>query len=170
MTRTRQDKKAERIVEAVRRDLEGNGAVDFLRSGGFALTTQGIARHLRDLGGRGRVASLIKEGRTNEEVLDACHPNTPDAVAPLMAPEQGSLFGSEDAPYDGPLDRDSSLFPTTRLTIRVPSDLYAALRLAAHAEKKSVNQVIVDTLTWAMSRLPTPVQGELEDRFNQGSQ
>ncbi len=164
MQRMRHAKKDERIVEAVRRALEGAAAVDFLRSCGYALTGPGIARHLREFGGRGRVAGLIAEGRTNEEVLDACLPAGSGAAAPLMAPEQGSLFESGDAAYDGPTEKDSSLFPTTRLTIRVPSDLYAALRLAAHAEKKGVNQAIVDTLTWAMSRLPNPSQGELEEK------
>ncbi len=162
MTRARNARKDARIIEAVRRGLDGNAAVDFLHSGGFALTPQGIARHLRELGGRGRIAGLIKEGRTNEEVLEACRPNASEA-APLLAPEQGTLFGPLEAPYDGPLDKDSPLFPTTRMTLRVPSDLFEALRLAAHAEKRTVNQLVVDTLTWAMSRLPASRQGELEE-------
>ena len=47
---TQAQKKHERIVEAVRLGLDGEAAVDFVRQSGFALTTTGIARHLRKMG------------------------------------------------------------------------------------------------------------------------
>ncbi|MDP7640535.1 MAG: hypothetical protein QGG73_12625, partial [Candidatus Hydrogenedentes bacterium] len=57
---------------------------------------------------------------------------------------------------------DAALFPTTKMSITVPSDLYEAIRAAAVAEKKSQNQIIVELLTSALSRVSAPVQEEFE--------
>ena len=61
--------KQERVIEAVRRSLEGDAAIAFVRRSGFALTQAGIARHLRSMGGRRRVQELLESGNTNAEAL-----------------------------------------------------------------------------------------------------
>ncbi|MCC6696152.1 MAG: hypothetical protein IT365_11035, partial [Candidatus Hydrogenedentes bacterium] len=66
--------KQERIIEAVRHGLEGVGAVEFIQKNGFAMTTAGIAKNLRAMGGRGRVQELINEGKTNIEIMQLCFP------------------------------------------------------------------------------------------------
>ncbi|MCC6488948.1 MAG: ribbon-helix-helix protein, CopG family [Candidatus Hydrogenedentes bacterium] len=49
------------------------------------------------------------------------------------------------------------------MSIKVPADLYEAIRLAAKAEGKSQNELIVDVLTSALSRIPGPPREEHED-------
>ena len=41
--------KQERIIEAVRQDLEGDAAVEFVRQNGFAMSSAGVARHLHKI-------------------------------------------------------------------------------------------------------------------------
>ena len=66
--------KLERVVEAVRQGLEGDAAIEFIHQSGFAMTPAGIARHLRRMGGRGRIQELIDEGLTNVKILRTCLP------------------------------------------------------------------------------------------------
>jgi len=147
--------KQERVIEAVRQGLEGEAAVAFLHQSGYAMTSAGIARHLRNLGGRGSIVEQIEAGRTNAEVLAAAFPEEGTAPVPDEAPSQGDLFEAapQAAPAPLPFPKED-LFETTRLTLRIPTDLHTALRLAAHAEGTTQAQLIIDLLTSAMSRMP----------------
>lgn len=143
--------KQERVVEAVRHGLEGEAAVDFIRQSGFAMTTAGIARHLRSMGGRGRVQELINEGKTNLEILETYFPGEEWEHLEAEPPTQGDLFAA-DAPPNIPSLR---LLPDVRkIALKIPEDLYQAVRIASKAEGKSQNDLIVDILTSALSRMP----------------
>lgn len=143
--------KQERVVEAVRHGLEGEAAVDFIRQSGFAMTSAGIARHLRSMGGRGRVQELISEGKTNLEILESCFPGEMLEELEAEPPMQGELF-AQGSPPSVPSLR---LLPDVRkIAIKVPEDLYQAIRIAAKAEGKSQNDLLVDILSSALSRLP----------------
>ncbi len=154
--------KQERIIEAVRQGHDGDDAVEFIRQNGYAMTTAGVARHLRTMGGRGRIEEFVEEGLSNLEIMEACFPETDLSGLDIQAPSQGDLFQAEDAPVTGPLQPGTPLYATTKLSIRVPSDLYEALRAAAQGEGKSQNQLIVDILTTVLSRMPEPSQQEME--------
>ena len=66
--------KQERVIEAVRRGLEGESAVAFVRQSGFLVTPLGLVRHLRALGGRARILERIHEGKSNVEILELQFP------------------------------------------------------------------------------------------------
>lgn len=146
--------KQERIIEAVRLGLEGDAAVEFLCRNGYATTSPAIARHLRQLGGRNAVEKLIGEGKTNAEVLQAAFPDEDPSDIPHKAPRQRELFDAPPVAPPRPLGSDVPLYETTKLTLRLPRDVYEAVRVAAKAENKPRNQLIVDILTAALSRMP----------------
>jgi hypothetical protein len=150
--------KLERIVEAVRRGLTGEDAVAFVRRSGFAVTTVGIARHLKKLGGRGQIMGLIEEGKSNIEILEVCLRDKDFSELVPETPEQVELFDMENydtsaSTYPG---RETPIYATAKLSIRLPSDVYEALRLAARGEGKSQNQLIVEILTAWLSQMPGP--------------
>jgi len=158
--------KQERVVEAVRRGLEGEAAVEFLHQSGFAMTSTGIARHLRAMGGRGALLELIEAGKSNTEALAACFPEETFEATPTEAPSQGDLFEADDAPKPSaplPFPKED-LFDTTKITLRIPTDLCTALRLAAKGEGTTQSQLIIDLLTSALSRMPNlPDEGGEDD-------
>lgn len=148
--------KRERVIEAVRHGLEGDAAVEFIHNSGFAMTTAGIARHLRSMGGRAAVQTLIEAGHNNREILERCFPGDDLSVVPEPEPTQGELFDAGDTPAPPPavgVHHDEQ-FETTKLTLRVPHDLYTALRIASRVEGKPQNQLIVEILTTALSQIP----------------
>ncbi len=155
--------KYERVVEAIRRGLEGEAAVDFVRQSGFAITLAGTARYLRRLGGRARVEQLIAGGKTNVEILETCLPGEDLGSLRHEPPSQQDLFGEplpEHAlPFASPAGH---VYDTTKMTLTLPADVYEALRLAARAEGKAMNQVVVEVLTAALSRMPEPLPPEEE--------
>lgn len=151
--------KQERVVEAVRLGYEGDTALEFIRQSGFALSQTGLVRHLRAMGGRGHIQTLIEAGKTNLEILHACFPDDDSMTIDLAPPNQGELF-AEEVILPAPLPftpLDTPLYPTTKLTLRIPADLYEAIRIAARIENVPQNQLIVDILTQALSRMPGPV-------------
>ena len=154
--------KQERIIEAVRHGLEGNVAVEFIRQSGYAMTVEGIARHLRTMGGRGRVQELIQQGKSNVEILAMCFPA--DDLASLKAepPSQGELFAQDQFPKRPvPFGPPPPLpFETTKITLKIPTDLHTAIRLAAEGEGVTQSQLIVNILTSALSRMPKPAEQE----------
>lgn len=154
--------KRERVIEAVRRCLEGDAAVEFIRNSGYAMNVAGIARHLRNLGGRGRIQELLDAGKSNEEILLACAP-APSSKGSKREPIlQGELFTGKSRKFGKLPDKDSPLYNMTKLSVRIPSELYEALRAAAHSQGKSQNQIVVDTLTQSLSRVPAPIQTEFD--------
>jgi hypothetical protein len=146
--------KHERIVEAVRQGLEGDAAVEFLSASGFPVNTASIVRNLRLMGGRHKIQLLIDEGKSNTEVLQAVFPEEPPETFPIHAPRQEELF-HQAAQADATLI-DTPLYDTTKITLRLPTDVYEAVRIAARVEHKNQNQVIVDILTAALARMPAP--------------
>lgn len=140
--------KQERVIEAVRRGLEGDAALEFVHRSGFALTQASIARHLRSMGGRRRVQELLESGKTNAEVLEICFPGEDFSELHSQAPEQGDLFGE---PVDVALTPE---YGTRKMTVEMPEDLYEALRIAARIEGKSRNDLIAEILRTALSRIP----------------
>jgi len=153
---TQAQQKQERVIEAVRQGLEGEEAVDFIRQSGFAVTTTGIARHLRKLGGRGHIVELIKAGRGNWEILQACYPEESIDHIAVIPPSQGDLFSEKPPAPKVPeaLLHHQDLFESTKIQLKIPNDLLEAIRLAARAEKTTQSQLIIDILTSAMSRMP----------------
>lgn len=148
--------KIERIIEAVRHGLEGLAAVEFIQKSGYAVTQTGIARHLRTLGGRGRVQDLINEGKSNLEIIECCYPAAELDELRKVPPLQGELFDEGPSTlFDIP---EAPLYETAKLTIRIPTDLYEAIRLAARGENKTQNELIVDILTSALAQLPRHVE------------
>ena len=144
--------KQELVIEAVRRGLDEGGAVAFVRQNGFALSVAGLNRHLRSMGGRGRVLELINAGKTNEEILEVCFGPDEDA---LSEPDPTPLLEARESPMTNIVDlRATAQFESRKISIRVPGDLYEAIRLAAKGEGTSQNQLIVDLLTMALSRVP----------------
>ena len=153
--------KQERIIEAVRLGLEGDAAVEFVHQNGFAMTSAGIARNLRAMGGRAQVTDYIHEGLSNTEILAKAFPDSDPGDLPPEAPSQGELF--HDSNEALPFSIDGPLYDTRKLSIRIPSDLYEAIRLAARGEGKSQNELIVEILTSALSRIPHLPEREIED-------
>ena len=152
--------KQERIIELVRQGLEGDAAVEFVQHSGHAITSRGIVQHLRHMGGRGRILRFIEEGKTNIEILQICFPDTDLAALHLPPPTQSDLFGDEAPPAAAHRpDEDAPLYDTSKLTLRLPSDLYEAIRVAAKAENKTHNELITDILTAALARMPAPPSG-----------
>lgn len=153
--------KQERIIESVRQGLEGDSAVAFVRENGYAMTSAGIARHLHRMGGRGKIQELVDEGHTNLEVLQLCFPEEDLQDLHEKPPTQEDLFPTEvSAPSRRGLRKDLPLYETTKMAIKVPADLYEALRLAAKAERKTQNQLVVEILTSALSRMPDMDEAE----------
>jgi hypothetical protein len=152
--------KQERIIEAVRRGLEGDAALEFIHQSGFAMTTSGIARHLRGMGGRGHVQELLQQDFSNVEILAQIFPEDAPDDLPPERPNQQELFDEEADAL--PFSSDTPLYDTRKLSIRIPSDLYEAIRLAARGEGKSQNELIVDILTSALSRMPHVPEREPE--------
>ena len=147
--------KQERIVEAVRQGLEGDATLEFMHQSGYAMTAAGIARHLKKLGGRGRIESMVQEGHSNVEVLDACLPDEDLSEVRKLLPEEGDLFGASAAAVRV---ENSPVYATAKLTIQIPAELYEALRAAAQAERKSQNRLITELLTKSLSNMPPAVE------------
>lgn len=150
--------KQERIIEAVRRGLEGDAAVEFVCSSGYAMNGEAIARHLRRLGGIGRIRTLIEEGKDNLDVLFSCLAEPDPAAEAHAAPRQEELFPDDSIRSVSELlyGDEAPLYNSVKLSVRMPVELYEAIRLAAKVEKKRQNQLIVELLTIALSRLPLP--------------
>lgn len=148
--------KQERIIEAVRQGLEGDAAVAFVHDSGFKMNGAGIARQLKAMGGRGHLMACIAEGKSNLDILQQCFPNDEELAAiPAPPPNQTDLFVDTPAPVLIPFGHIvPAQFDTTKMTIVVPTDLYEALRIASRVENKSRNDLIVEILTSAMSRVP----------------
>lgn len=148
--------KQERIIEAVRRGLEGDAAVVFLHESGYAMTPAGVARHLRQLGGRGAVAEAIGAGKTNREILMERFPDTPEeALAELPPPSQGELFAGELAgPRIAEFGAGRSGFESTRISLRIPADVHEALRIAAKVEQKTQAELITEILSRYLGQHP----------------
>jgi len=157
--------KRELVVEAVRQGLEGDDAIEFIRQSGYAMTQAGVARHLRLLGGRGRVQELINDGKSTLEILQICLPDEDFSDIEQEPPDQGELFSEDVIQSTGSLeDRiNAPLYETTRMSIRLPADLYEAIRVAAKVERKSQNLLIVEILESALSQMPRPEMGEGDD-------
>lgn len=150
--------KQERVVEAVRHGFDGDAAVEFIHQNGYAIAPAGIARHLRIMGGRGRIQELIAAGKSNVEILAACFPDDDLSDFEPTPPSQGELFAEDEVaavtiPFELP---DAPLYETAKLTVRLPADLYEAIRIAARIENKPQNQLIVEILTSALSKMPYP--------------
>ncbi|MBI5092943.1 MAG: hypothetical protein HZB26_10945 [Candidatus Hydrogenedentes bacterium] len=148
--------KQERVIEAVRRGLDGEGAIGFIRESGYATTAAGIARHLRSMGGRGKVLEFIEQGLSNAQVLLRCFPDADLSALPKEPPSQGELFGFDRSTVRlVDLDTaDSPVYDTTKISVRLPNDLCEAIRLAAKAEGTTQSQLITEILTTALSRSP----------------
>lgn len=147
--------KQERVVEAARHGLRGPEAVEFLHQSGYAMTEAGLERHLKKLGGYGRVRELIESGLSNMDVLATALPDADLRDVPVEPPTQPELFEApEHHESDEIIDPDAPVFETAKMAIKVPADLYEAIRLAARAEGKSRNDLIVEILTAALSRMP----------------
>ncbi len=148
--------KQERIIEAVRHGLEGDAAVAFLHDSGFKMNSAGIVRNLKAMGGRGRLQELIHSGQSNHEILTACFPGDDDIDSmPVAAPSQTDFFDESPASAIVPFGRViPAQFETTKMTLVLPTDLHEALKAASRAENKSRNDLIVEILTSALSRLP----------------
>jgi len=148
--------KQERVIEAVRQGLEGDAAVEFVCRCGYAMSTPAIARMVRLMGGRLRIQQMIDDGKSNIEVLQACFPGELLGLPP-RPPSQQDLFAptpGQDAPDGFAGEEGFPLYDTAKLTLRIPTDLYEALRIAARFEKKTQNQLITEILTSALSRMP----------------
>lgn len=148
--------KQERVIEAVRRGLEGAPAVEFMHNEGFATTQAGIARQLRALGGRGAISALIEQGLDNIAIMRHCFPDfdVDDVAFPSEPAEQADMFPDLTPSYHGEGDEGTALFDTVKMTLRMPADLHEAIKLAARAESKKQNDLIVEILTAYLSRRP----------------
>lgn len=152
--------KQERIIETIRRGLEGDAAVEFLHNAGFATTQAGIVRNLRLMGGRGHVQELIERGLSNDDILEQCLPHDATQQAFRSLPHQADLFPDQPAHAnalredDNALPPDIPLYEMTKMTLRLPADLYEAIGMAARAESKTRNDLVVEILTSVLSRMP----------------
>ena len=148
--------KQERVIEAVRRGLDGDAAVGFIRNCGYALSPVGIARHLKSMGGRAAVEELIAEGRSNIEIIQLLIPEADTEGLPVQEPSQQELFVDLTAGDHGPPMDDIARagFESTKMTLRLPTDVYEALRIASRAEGRTQNELIVEILTAALSQMP----------------
>ncbi|HPO17482.1 MAG TPA: hypothetical protein PLI09_28875 [Candidatus Hydrogenedentes bacterium] len=147
--------KQERIIESVRHGLEGEAAMEFIHRSGYAMTQGALARHLHAMGGKKHIQDLLAQGKSNVEILETCFPSEDLHRMETAPPDQGELF-VPDEPVMNPFlaDVQHPLFESTKLTVTMPTDLYQALSLAAKAEGKRRNDLIVEILTTALSRLP----------------
>jgi hypothetical protein len=154
--------KQERVVESIRRGLSGGAAVAFIHESGYAITDAGIARYLQSMGGVGRVKALIDEGKSNIEILEICFPAAPTAEL-KSAPPPRRKAGPPGSVTPLVRPNDVPLYETAKMTLHLPADLYEAIRLAARGEGKTQNQLIVDLLTSALSRLPYGIPNPAEE-------
>ena len=154
MSRTSRAKQ-ERIIEAVRQGLEGDDAIEFVRQSGYAMTQAGIARHLRSMGGRGRIQELIDKDMSNIEALYECFPDEELLFLHKAPPDQPDLFKVEEFPKGkiAPDLASAGMFDSRKIAVRLPADLYEALRLAAKAEGKSQNELIIDMLNTNLGQM-----------------
>ncbi len=153
--------KQERVIETVRHGFEGDKAVEFIRESGFAINGAAIARHLRAMGGRQKIAEYIGRGLSNLDILAECFPGEDFSGLSVEPPSQGELFVHEDPGIPSSISAGlTSPFETTKLTLKLPTDLYEAIRLAAKAEGTNRNLLIVDILTNALSQMPKPTKGD----------
>lgn len=149
--------KQERIVEALRLGLDGEDAVEAIRKAGYALTPAAFARQLKTMGGRPRVEALLAEGKSNIEILEICVPGEDLEHLKHEPPSEAEALDAETGPSKRTLSfnrPDGPVYETTKLTVHLPADVYEAVRLAAKGEGKTQNQLIVDLLTQALSRMP----------------
>lgn len=154
--------KQERVIEAVRRNLEGDAAVEFVCKSGYSMTPAGILRHLRRLGGRQNIRNLIDAGKTNIEIMQTLFPED-SAVSQWQQtpPTQAELFAEPPKSVVLPLPPDDMpLYETIKLTLRIPTDLYEAIRVAAKAENKPQSQLIIDILQSVLAKIPFPPEEE----------
>jgi len=153
--------KQERVIEAVRQGLEGDAAVEFVCQSGYAMTSSAIARNLRIMGGRAKILDQIAEGKSNWEILQTCFPDDAMLRFPPQPPTQIDLFGDHRSreTLAGP-PGEMPLYETTKMSVTVPVDLYEALRIAAKAENKTRNEIVVEILTSALSQMPKPMAEE----------
>lgn len=145
------------MLETIRLGLAHEAAVDFVHASGYAITEKGVARCVQALGGLERVQTLIAEGKSNLEILETCIPaaNTAELKAHMSTlPEHLSRVPSPIEPLVRP--DDTPLYDTVKLTLHLPADVFEAVKLAAHAEKKTQQEMIVKLLASALSRLPRP--------------
>jgi len=157
--------KQECVIEAVRHGLEGDAALDFIHRSGYAMTPGGIARHLRNMGGRRRIQELIAQGLTNAEILQACFPedNLSDVVE--TPPTQGELFGEEAQEAHAHLlqPEGGAVYETEKMILKLPAYVHEAVRLAARAEGVTQNQLIIDILIRALSQMPHKPVNDADD-------
>lgn len=148
--------KRERIIEAVRLGLEGDAAVEFIRQSGYAMSSAGVAKHLRGMGGRGKIAELIGQGVSNLEILRECYP-AEAGERPPVPPDQPELFAEDEfGAQHGTLPIPGAPeFESIKLTVKLPTDLYEAIRLAAHGERKTINHFVTEILTHSLGQLPS---------------
>lgn len=149
--------KRDRVVEAVRRGFEGDAAVEFVQQSGFAMSVAGLARHLRALGGRERVLKLVERGFSNEEIMEGSMAHS-ESRTRKVAPRKLDTIKSSLRPTDERRISDDALFPTKRLSINVPTELYEAIRLAARTEGKTQSQLISELLIAALSRMSPDIE------------
>lgn len=149
--------KQERVLEAIRLGLTQEAAVDFVHTSGYAITAKGVERYVQALGGLERVHALIAEGKSNLEILATCVPAASTAELKAHMSTLPEHLSSVPSPIE-PLVRpdDAPLYDTVKMTLHLPADVSEAIKLAAHAEKKTQQQMIVKLLTSALSRLPRP--------------
>lgn len=150
-TRRRQ----ERVLECVRLQLEGDAALAFLRQHGLRVSEPVLGRLIRSLGGREHLLEQMQAGLPDAEILAQC--TALDDDTNQDGPDrQAELFSMQDFPT---LER--GVFPsmtgleTTKMTLRVPTDLYEAIGFAARAEGTTRTQLVIDLLTHALSRMPS---------------
>lgn len=167
--------KQERVIEALRRELEGEAAVVFIRESGFAMTKRGLARHLGMLGGRETVLQWLQLGYSNEQVLQKCRPEDAALQARHIPPTQPALFeAAAETPTSNtiiPLDRQQKGdFEHTKLTLNLPNELYIALKLAAYGENKTRTELVIEILSHALSRMPGLLEEEqVQERLAQSN-
>jgi hypothetical protein len=148
--------KRERVIEAVRHGLEGDAALEFIHNSGYAMSVPGVAKHLRSMGGRAKVQALITQGLSNHDILAECFPQDDLSGLPEPEPTQGDLFDPEEGTQSDAYlaHHPDEQFETTKLTMRIPRDVYTALRIASRVEGKPQNQLIVEILSTALARMP----------------
>lgn len=141
--------KQERVVESVRLGLSGEAAVDFIHQCGYAINESSIERVLKTMGGKTRVLNLLEKGLSNVEAIQVCIPDADlselnDQTSLEETTPQADAFSGEDAP----------IYPTTKMSLKIPSHLYEAIRAAAQAEGKTHNELIVNILSARLGRSP----------------
>jgi len=149
--------KLECLLQALREGCRGSHAAAYVRRSGFALTAPGVEQRLRQLGGEAAVYARIAAGWSNAEIVEEAFPGENLEWMKGLPPKQGELFEAlPSAANTAALwpAAKAAPFESTRITLRVPSDLYEAICIAARVEQTSRTQLIVDLLTSALSRIP----------------